>query len=116
MLAGYLELKRSIPTVRLGVDGLICKPLTPAVAKEKYRPLFSSDPARDVRDTNYYADKDINNGGVLDAEIATQPGNEETELPTTLVTPGVILSRDLKYPNGDLLLPQGAVINQVLLN
>jgi hypothetical protein len=113
MLTGYLELKRFIPTVRLGVDGLICKPLTPAV---KYRPLFSSDPARDVRDTNYYADKDIDNGGALDAEIATQPGNEETELPTTLVTPGVILSRDLKSPNGDLLLPQGAVINQVLLN
>jgi hypothetical protein len=27
------------------------------------------------------------------------------------VTPGVILSRDLKYPNGDLLIPKGAVIN-----
>ncbi|MBT5494796.1 MAG: response regulator [Alphaproteobacteria bacterium] len=116
MLTGYLELKRSIPAVRLGVDGLICKPLTPAVAKKKFLPLFSSDPARDVRDTTYYADKEIDSGGALDAEIAAQPGNEETELPTSLVTPGVILSRDLKYPNGDLLIPKGAVINQVLLN
>jgi CheY-like chemotaxis protein len=31
---GYLELKPSIPAVRLGVNGLICKPLTPAVAKK----------------------------------------------------------------------------------
>ena len=111
MLTGYLELKCSKLAVRLGVDGLICKPLTPAVAKEKHLPLFSSDPARDVQDTNYYANKVIDNGGALDVEIATQSGNEEIELPTALVTSGVILSRDLKYPNGDLLLPQCAVIN-----
>ena len=79
--------------------------------KEKFLPLSSSDPARDVRDTTYSANNEIDSGGALDAEIATQPGNEETELPTSLVTPGVILSRDFKYPNGDLLIPKGAVIN-----
>ena len=36
ILTGYLELKRSIPAVRLGVGGLICKPLTPAVAKKSF--------------------------------------------------------------------------------
>ena len=79
--------------------------------KEKFLPLSSSDPARDVRDTTYYANKGIDNGGALNAEIAAQPGNEETKIPTSLVTLGVILSRDLKYPNGDLLIPKGAVIN-----
>ena len=79
--------------------------------KEKFLPLSSSDPARAVRDTTYYTNNEIDSGGALDAELATQPGNEETELPTSLVTPGVILSRDLKYPNGDLLIPKGAVIN-----
>ena len=79
--------------------------------KEKFLPLSSSDPTRDVRDITYYADNEIDSDGALDAEIAAQPGNEETELPTSLVTPGVILSRDLKHPNGDLLIPKGAVIN-----
>tara|TARA_E500000331_G_scaffold72337_1_gene67136 strand:+ start:223 stop:561 length:339 start_codon:yes stop_codon:yes gene_type:complete len=38
MMTGYLKLKRSIPAVHLGVDDLICKPLTPAVEiKSSYR-------------------------------------------------------------------------------
>lgn len=50
ILTGYLELNRSVPAVRLGVDGLLNKPLTPALATEKFAPLFSDNAARDVRD------------------------------------------------------------------
>ena len=75
--------------------------------KEKFLPLSSSDPARDVRDITYYADNEIDSGGALDAEIVAQPGNEETELPTSLVTPGVILSRDLNIQTATYLYPKG---------
>ncbi|MED5358752.1 MAG: hypothetical protein VYD85_10105 [Pseudomonadota bacterium] len=32
------------------------------------------------------------------------------------MTPGVVLSRDLNYPNGVFLLPKGAKIYRALLN
>jgi len=116
ILTGFLELNRSVPAVRLGADGLISKPLTPAIAEQKLNQLFGTDPARDVRTAAYYADKEIDDGGALDPKIAEDDGSEERELPTDLVTPGVVLSRDLNYPNGELLLPKGAIIDRALLN
>lgn len=116
ILTGFLELNRSVPAVRLGADGLISKPLTPAVAAQKLSQLFGTDAARDVRSAEYYADKAIDDGGALDPEIIEDNGNEERELPTDLVTPGVVLSRDLNYPNGEFLLPKGAKIYRALLN
>ena len=116
ILTGFLELNRSVSAVRLGADGLISKPLTPAVAEQKLSQLFGTNAARDVRSAEYYADKAIDDGGALDPEIIEDNGNEERELPTDLVTPGVVLSRDLNYPNGELLLPKGAKIDRALLN
>ena len=108
ILTGFLELNRSVPAVRLGADGLISKPLTPAVAAQKLSQLFGTDAARDVRSAEYQADKATDNGGALDPKIIEDNGNEERELPTDLVTPGVVLSRDLNYLDSELLLPKGA--------
>ncbi len=97
------------------MDGLLSKPLTAANAEKKLGGLFTTKPARDVRDPDYYRDQATDGGGPLDPALGEPPGNEEKELPTNLVTPGVILSRDLNYPNGNLLLPKGAIISQALL-
>ena len=115
ILTGFLELEKSVPALRLGVDGLLSKPLTAANAEKKLAALFKSDPPRDIRDAGYYAELPTDGGGPLDPVLGEPPGNEEKELPTNLVTPGVVLSRDLNYPNGNLLLPKGAIMSQALL-
>lgn len=116
ILTGFLELSRSIPAVRLGADGLLSKPLTPAVAKTKLDQLFGKNAERIVRETDHYADMLLDSGGGLEAEIVENPGNEEKEFPILLVTPDAVLSRDLNYPNGELLLRKGSKINRALLS
>ena len=89
------------------MDGPLSKPLTAANAEKILVDLFTTEPARDVRDTDYYRDQTTDGGDPLDPALRGFHGNKE-KTANRPRDPGVIPSRDLKYPNGSLLLsPRG---------
>ena len=88
------------------MDGPLSKPLTAANAEKILVGLFTTEPARDVRDTDYYRDQTTDSDDPLDPALRGPHGNKKTA--NRPRDPGVIPSRDLKYPNGSLLLsPRG---------
>ncbi len=69
--------------------------------------LFTTKPARDVRDNDYYRDQTTGGDNPLDPALRGPYGNKEKELPTDLVTrvssPHTISS----IPTETCYLPQG---------
>ena len=62
---------------------------------------FTTRPARDVRDRDQITDSN----DPLDPALSGSHGNKKTA--NRPRDPGIIPSRDLKYPNGQLLSPRG---------
>ena len=84
------------------MDGPLSKPLTAANAEKILVGLFTTEPARDVHDRDQTTDSD----DPLDPALRGSHGNKKTA--NRLRDPGIIPSRDLKYPNGSLpLSPRG---------
>ena len=96
------------------MDGPLRKPLTAANAEKILVGLFTTEPARDVRDTDYYRDQTADGDDPLDPALKEPHGNKE-KTANRPRDPGVIPSRDLKYPNGSLLLSPRAIIARTLM-
>ena len=97
------------------MDGPLNERLTAANAVKILVGLFTTEPARDVRDTDYYRDQTTDGDDPLDPALRGAHGNKEKELPTDLVTrvssPHAISST----PTEACYFPQGTVIARALM-
>ena len=115
ILTGFLY-KKKLSWQLHDVDGTLSKPLTAANAEKILIGLFTTEPARDVRDTCCYRDQTTDDDDPLDPALRGAHGNKEKELPRDLVTRVSSPHAISITPTEACYLPQGAVIARTLMH